>query len=462
MSFVSTMKKRKQTGTNMTEGSPFGLILRFAVPLFIGNIFQQVYNMVDSVVVGRFVGSEALAAVGCGASPFGFFMTLIQGFTAAASVLISQAYGAGNKKQLRRAYGTSNMIVMAAGILLTVLGAFAARPLLILLKTPDNILDMSAVYLRTVCLGLLATCLYNTMASCLRAVGNSVIPLYALILTSLLNVGLDLLFVISFGMGVFGVALATVLSQLVSGVICLIYAVKSFPQFAPSNLITGLQKQMASEVMRIGIPSSLQSSIVAVSAMCMQRAVNSYGSVVTAAYTIGNRTDQLFFCLSFAIGLAVGTFAGQNAGAGNYERVREGVKTGFMISTVYTVITASVLIPFAPQVCSVFTTDASVISVVVPYCRIMSVFGPVLGMVFIYQNVLRSCSDIAPTVWMSITEVTSRAILPFVFSALWGYGGIWWATPVGWTASVVIGFLRFQGGRWEEKSRRTQERLEGA
>ncbi len=457
----STKGKRKQTGTNMTEGNAFGLILRFAVPLFIGNIFQQVYNMVDSVVVGRFVSSEALAAVGCGASPFGFFLTLIQGFTVAGSVLISQAYGAGNEKQLKRAYGTSTMIIMAAGILLTILGAFIARPLLILLKTPGNILDMSVVYLRTVCLGLLATCLYNTMASCLRAVGNSVIPLYALILTSLLNVVLDLLFVIAFGMGVFGVALATVLSQLVSGAICLFYAVRSFPQFAPSNLITGLQRQMASEVMRIGVPSSLQSSIVSVSAMCMQRAVNSYGSVVTAGYTIGNRTDQLFFCLSFAIGLAVGTFAGQNAGAGNYERVREGMKKGFVISTVYTVATAAILIPFAPQICRIFTTDTSVISVAVPYCRLMSAFAPMLGMVFIYQNVLRSCSDIAPTVWMSITEVTSRAVLPFVFSALWGYAGIWWATPVGWTASVIIGYLRFRSGKWAEKSRRTQARLEG-
>ncbi len=462
MKSASVKKYRKQTGTNMTEGNAFGLILRFAIPLFIGNVFQQVYNMVDSVVVGRFVSSEALAAVGCGTSPFGFFMTLIQGFTVAASVLISQAYGAGNEKQLRRAYGTSTIIVMAAGILLTILGAFIARPLLILLRTPDNILDMSVVYLRTVCLGLLATCLYNTMASCLRAVGNSVFPLYALILTSLLNVALDLLFVVRFGMGIFGVALATVLSQLVSGVICLIYAMKSFPQFASSNLITGFQKQMAEEVMRIGIPSSLQSSIVAVSAMCMQRAVNSYGSVVTAGYTIGNRTDQLFFCLSFAIGLAVGTFAGQNAGAGNYGRVREGMKKGFVISTVYTVATAAVLIPFASQICRIFTTEAPVIAVAVPYCRIMSVFAPMLGMVFIYQNVLRSCSDIAPTVWMSITEVASRAILPFVFSALLGYAGIWWATPVGWTASVIIGFVRFRSGRWEEKSQRTQERLEGS
>ena len=453
--------KKRQTGTNMTEGNPFGLILRFAVPLFIGNLFQQVYNMVDSIVVGRFVSSDALAAVGCGASPFGFFMTLIQGFTVAASVLISQAYGAGNKKQLRRAYVTSSMITLAAGILLTVIGSLIARPLLILLKTPPNILDLSVVYLRTVCLGLLATCLYNTMASCLRAVGNSVIPLYALILTSLMNVALDLLFVIAFGMGVFGVALATVLSQLVSGVLCLLYATKNFPEFSLKNITGSLHRQMAAEVMRIGIPSSLQSSIVSISAMCMQRAVNSFGSVVTAGYTIGNRTDQLFFCLSFAIGLAVGTFAGQNAGAGNYNRVREGVKKGFLISTVYTVATAAVLIPLAPQICRIFTTDASVISVAVPYCRITSSFAPMLGMVFIYQNVLRSCSDIAPTVWMSITEVTSRAILPFIFSAIWGYAGIWWATPVGWTASVIIGFLRFRSGKWMQKSRRTQERLEG-
>ena len=222
----------------------------------------------------------------------------------------------------------------------------------------------------------------------------------------------------------------------------------------------GFHRQTASEVFRIGIPSSMQSSIVSISAMCMQRAVNSHGSVVTAAYTVGNRTEQLFFCLSFAIGLAVGTFSGQNAGAGRYDRVERGHKAGFVISTVYTALTAAVLIPCAPWFFRIFTTDAEVISIAVPFCRITAAFAPVLGMVFIYQNLLRSCSDIAPTVWMSITEVLSRAVLPFVFSALWGYTGIWWATPVGWTASAIIGYLRFRSGKWKEKSRRTQERLE--
>ena len=426
MKLFHSAGRQKKTGTDMTQGSPFRLIMAFALPLFIGNIFQQFYNVVDSVVVGRFVGSQALAAVGCSGTPFGFFMTLIQGFTAAASVLISQAYGAGNEENQRRAYGTSAVIILTAGILLTAIGISIARPLLILLKTPGNILDQAVIYLRTVCTGILATCLYNMMASCLRAVGNSMIPLYALILTSLLNVLLDLVFVIAFGMG------------------------------------TGFHRQTASEVFRIGIPSSMQSSIVSISAMCMQRAVNSHGSVVTAAYTVGNRTEQLFFCLSFAIGLAVGTFSGQNAGAGRYDRVERGHKAGFVISTVYTALTAAVLIPCAPWFFRIFTTDAEVISIAVPFCRITAAFAPVLGMVFIYQNLLRSCSDIAPTVWMSITEVLSRAVLPFVFSALWGYTGIWWATPVGWTASAIIGYLRFRSGKWKEKSRRTQERLERA
>ena len=462
MKLFHSAGRQKKTGTDMTQGSPFRLIMAFALPLFIGNIFQQFYNVVDSVVVGRFVGSQALAAVGCSGTPFGFFMTLIQGFTAAASVLISQAYGAGNEENQRRAYGTSAVIILTAGILLTAIGISIARPLLILLKTPENILDQAVIYLRTVCTGILATCLYNMMASCLRAVGNSMIPLYALILTSLLNVLLDLVFVIAFGMGVFGVALATVLAQLISGVFCFFYAVGRFPQFAPGNLLTGFHRQTASEVFRIGIPSSMQSSIVSISAMCMQRAVNSHGSVVTAAYTVGNRAEQLFFCLSFAIGLAVGTFSGQNAGAGRYDRVERGHKAGFVISTVYTALTAAVLIPCAPWFFRIFTTDAEVISIAVPFCRITAAFAPVLGMVFIYQNLLRSCSDIAPTVWMSITEVLSRAVLPFVFSALWGYTGIWWATPVGWTASAIIGYLRFRSGKWKEKSRRTQERLERA
>lgn len=454
--FLSGMMQGQK---DMTVGNPFRQIMTFALPLFIGEVFQQVYNMVDTIVVGRFVSSDALAAVGSCGAPYNLTIALIMGFSTAASVLIAQAFGAGAKEQVRKAFATSLAVIMISGFFLTIIGILCAKPLLILLGTPENILDAACVYLRTICTGLLATCLYNTMSSCLRAVGNSVMPLVALIAASLINVVLDLLFVLAFGMGVFGVAFATVLSQLISGILCFIYASRRTEEFRLTGFFGSIFPAAAKEVLRIGLPAALSSSIVMISAMFMQRAVNIYGSDVTAAYTVGNRTEQIFMCLSFAIGMSVGTFCGHNIGAGKFDRVREGMRNGYIINIIYTVVMGTIMYFGAPYVIGIFTTNSKVIEIGIPLVRITAVFAPVLGFVFIFQNFLRSASDISPTILMSASEITARSTLSFGFSALFGYQGIWWATPVGWTGSMLIGFIRYRSGKWKEKSRKSRERI---
>jgi len=444
---------------DMTEGKVFDLIMKFAIPLFIGSVFQQVYNMADSIVVGQFIGKNALAAVGGCASSYNLILALISGFSTAASVIIAQAYGSGDVERVRKSFYTSVIVIMVTGVLMTVVGILAARPLLEILGTPADVMDEAVIYLTTICAGILATCLYNAIASCLRAIGNSFIPLLALIMASLINVGLDLFFVLSLGLGVFGTALATVISELMSGIFCLIYALKKTEVFAFSDFHGVMDIVIVKEVFRIGIPAALSSSIVMISAMFMQRAVNQFGSDAAAAYTAGSRTEQIFMCLSFAIGQAIGTFSGQNIGAEKYDRVKEGMRNGYLINLLYTVVMGCIMFFGAPYVLAIFTTSQKVAEIGVPMVRITAVFAPVLGFVFIFQNFLRSASDISPTIWMSACEISAWSILSFVFAAIGGCFGIWWATPVGWSGSMLIGLIRYRSGAWKEKSRKARERL---
>lgn len=323
---------------DMTQGSPFKVITLFAIPLFIGSIFQQIYNMVDSIVVGNYVGAEALAAVGTCAGVFNLIIALISGLTSGTSVVLAQYFGAKNDEMVKKTFISASMVNIGAGVILTFVGVVLARPLLLLLGTPDNILEDANTYLMIMCIGILANCLYNGMSAVLRALGDSMTPLMVLIMASLLNIGLDLLFVIRFGLGVAGVAIATVLAQLISAILCIIYVFWRMPslRFKVSKL--KFEKKIAYDIVRIGVPAALSSSGVSISVMFMQRAINEYGSAVIAAYTIANRAEQIGMCLAFSIGMAVGTFCGQNIGAQDFERVKKGMHVGYIISISYAVI----------------------------------------------------------------------------------------------------------------------------
>lgn len=436
---------------DMTSGSPLKMITLFAVPMFIGNVFQQVYNMVDSIVVGKFVGSNALAAVGTCSGAFNLILALIVGLTSGMSVVIAQYFGAKDYVMVKTTFISAIIVNMSVGVGVTVLGIFLSRPLLILLGTPADIMEDAVTYLTIMFFGTLANCMYNGMSSVLRALGDSVIPLLILIAASLMNVGLDLLFVVSFGMGVAGVALATVISQLISAILCIIYVFIKLPMLRFKRNEFHADRQVIKEIVRIGVPAALSSSGVSISVMFMQRAINAYGSTVIAAYTSGNRAEQLGMCLSFSIGASVGTFCGQNIGAKNFQRVRQGLHAGYIICFAYTIIVGALMFIFADFLSGLFSSEKDVIDISSECIRVVALFAPVLGLVFIFQNFLRSAGDVTPTVWMSLSEIAARSILAFTFSALFGYHGIWWATPVGWTGSALIGYLRYRSGKWREK-----------
>lgn len=436
---------------DMTQGNPLKVMTIFAIPMFIGSVFQQVYNLVDSMVVGKYVGDQALAAVGVCGGAFSLIISLISGLTGGTSVVMAQYFGAGNKEMVKKTFLSATIVNLLAGVLLTVAGVMLAKPLLWIIDTPEDIMEEAVTYLSIMFLGVLANCLYNGMSAVLRALGDSITPLAVLIICSLLNVALDMLFVLGFNWGVAGVAVATILSQLISAAACIAYALYRMPMLRFHMTELRLQKAVVMDIVRIGIPAALSTSGVSISVMFMQRAINEYGTKVIAAYTIANRGEQVGMCLAFSIGMAVGTFCGQNIGARNFERVKTGMHIGYLISVAYALMVAAVLIVFARPLASLFNHDPQVLDIAVGCIYVTMIFAPVLGLVFVFQNFLRSAGDVSPTVWMSVTEIVARSALAFLFSWLWGYFGIWWATPVGWLASLLIGWVRYRSGKWKAR-----------
>ena len=433
----------------MTKGNAAQLILSFALPLFIGNVFQMFYNVVDAMVVGRFVGATALAAVGGAGSSYNLMLATINGFTGGASILISQAFGGKDPERMRKTYATSFAVIIATGVLFTFLGETLALPVLKLLKTPDDVIAGSYLYLRWMFAGLLATALYNGMAAFLRAVGNSFTPLIALVGASLLNIVLDLVFVVILHWDIAGVAAATVISQGVSGIYCLLYVNRHMPEMKVKTEDLRFDREITLSIMRLGLPAAFSTAVITSSVMLIQRAVNQYGSTVMAAYTSSSKAENVCFCLGFAMGMATGVFVGQNKGARDYGRVREGLFTGLRITLIYHSVMGAVLFIFGNHIVGLFTTDAEVIRIGSQIVRITACFAPVLGCVFIFQHFLRSVSDVRPTVYMSFAEILCRGILPYVLSAGFGYYGIWWATPAGWTLTLLIGVIRYRSGKWK-------------
>ena len=435
----------------MTEGSPFKAIALFAIPMFIGTVFQQVYTMVDSVVVGNYVSANALGALGICGGIFSLITSLLTGLSSGSGVVLAQFFGARKDEDVRQTFISTCIVSVLAGILLTIVGMLLARPLLLLLNTPDQQLADATTYLTILCAGLLANCLYNGISAVLRSLGDSVTPLVVLIVASLLNVGLDLVFVIVVPWGVAGVAIATVLSQLLSAIACIIYTMVRLPQLRFKLTELRPKRDIVREILRIGIPSAVTMSGVSISVMFMQRAINSFGETVVTGYTVGNRAEQIGLCLSISIGLAVATFCGQNIGAKQFDRVKQGIRIGVIVTLIYNIVVAGVMLLFTPAIARLFTDDEAVLEVASGVMYVTLPFAPILGLIFVFREFLKSAGDVAPTVVMSITEIIGRSVLAFLFAALWGYTGIWWVTPVGWVASLIIGVVRYRSGIWRRK-----------
>ena len=373
---------------SMTEGSPTKLILSFALPIVIGNLFQQFYTMVDTIIVGRYVGTEALAAVGStGMITFlilGFFM----GMTAGFSVPISQCYGAQDDVGVRKAVGSAALLSVFFTALITALSVGEMNWLLTLLNTPEEIFADAYTYIVLLCGGLATQVLYNMLSSILRALGNSKIPLYFLILSAGMNIILDLVFILVFRMGVAGAAWATVISQGVSGLLCLVYIVKKVPilrmhrgDFRPHAPI--VKKQLG-----IGLPMALQFSITSIGGLMVQSALNSLGTFHIAAFTAAGKIEQLIHQVYSALGTTMATYSAQNIGAGKITRIRQGFRAATIMGAIYSVAIGVVVFFFGSKLTWLFVTDDldRVVPLVDIYMKAIAPFFLPLMAIYVYRN----------------------------------------------------------------------------
>ncbi|MCH5293333.1 MAG: MATE family efflux transporter [Treponema sp.] len=446
---------RKSNITDMTVGSPTRHILLFAMPLLIGNVFQQLYNMVDSVIVGNYVGANALAAVGtCGSMNF-FCFSLSAGLSIGIGIVVSQFFGAKNERMVRLTIGNAVFILTVASVIVSVLGFAVCPHVLRLLNCPENILPDSVIYMRTTVCGIIFVAYYNGVASILRALGDSKSPLYFLILSSVVNLALDLVFVLCFGWAVFGVALATCISQAVSAVASAVYAYRRIDYFRLTKSEIHPDGKIIKSSLKIGIPVALQNCMISISMMVLQGVVNTFGEVVMASYTIVMRVEQLVQQPYSSIGAAITNFSGQNLGAGRPERVRQGFLRGTLIVLAFSIAVLPVFWLLGDKIIGVFVRgETEVIAIGSKALRITSVCYFMLGMIYVPRAVLNGCGDSGFAVINGVMEVVGRIGFAPILTRIpsLGFWGIWVTTGITWTITAASCVLRYKTGIWRRKA----------
>ena len=431
---------------DMTTGNPVKLILFFSIPLLIGNVFQQFYSMVDTIIVGRYVGVQALAAVGVTGSLSFLILGFTFGLTGGFSVIIAQRFGANDEDGLRKSVATSTILSIISTIIITLASMLSAKPVLSLMNTPDDIINDATIYIIIIFAGTCATVFYNMIAGILRSLGDSKTPLYFLILSSILNIILDLFFILNFNMGVRGAAYATVIAQGISGILCLLYALKKYPILRLKKEDWIWDKNFALKHLNVGIPMALQFSITATGVMVLQTALNAFGSTVIAAYTAASKVEQIVTQPGISFGTTMATYCGQNLGAGKYDRIKEGVKKGSIITIMVSIIAAVVLFVFGKSLSTLFISSDQIeaLNYSKQYLNTVAAFLPILGMLFIYRNSLQGIGDAFIPMMAGVAELVARVIVAFTFPAFIGYIGICLASPFAWIGATIPMAIKYR------------------
>lgn len=440
--------------TDMTRGSASKSIILFALPLLIGNLFQQLYNVVDSTVVGKFVGAGALAAVGATSSCSMLLLTLANGLSAGAGIIIAQCIGARDFKQMRKAVTALVYIGLIMGALITFAGIFLAEPILRLMNTPPDIINDSAVYMKINFAGTIGTLAYNSGAVILRSFGDSKTSLYILILSSIVNAALDLLFVLGFGMGVAGAAYATVTATFVSAAACIGYLYYRRHILFLSGLTMKFDKGMFREIVKTGIPSGLQSSMISIGNMCVQGLINSFGTMTVAAYTAAGKIDTIVIQIVMSIAMSLSVYSGQNVGAGNIERVRIGLRQTLKIMLTVCTAIAVLVIVFKRNLLCIFLSEsdaAEAISIGCSYLNIIGIAYIICGAMQSFQNLIKGAGDVNTAMAAGFVELSTRIAASYALVHFFGVTGLWLAIPVSWGSACMIPLLRYLSGKWITK-----------
>ena len=426
---------------DLTSGSPLKVILMFTLPLVLGNLFQQFYALADTIIVGRFCGVSALASVGATGSVnyliLGFVIGVCNGF----AIPIAQLFGARDYKDLRRHVANAAWLCIAGSVVLTVATVALTRPMMELMQTPDDIIDGAVVYIGWIFAGIPFIFLYNMVAAIMRALGDSKTPLYFLILTSAMNIGLDLLFIIPFHMGVLGAALATDISQVISGVLSFAYLRRKFDVLKMEKGDIAYSKKACGRLLGIGVPMGLQCSITAIGSVIMQWAVNVLGSTAVAAVTAAGKTQSLLTVPLESVGTAMATYAGQNLGASRMDRVRQGVNSALLIILVYALASAFILHFTDVQIMSLFLDTAKEVDIVNmgrEYLFWNSVFFIPLGALIVWRYTIQGLGFSTLAMMAGVAEMVARTAVAIVLVPILGYFGAELSNPAAWVAACLF------------------------
>lgn len=448
---------------DMTVGKPWENILIFTVPMLIGNIAQQLYNTVDSVVVGNFVGDNALAAVGSAGPILNLLIVLFIGISMGASIMVSQYFGAKNRKDLSATIGNCIVLTALASVFVMVVATMLTRPLLLLLKTPDSILDWCTSYLHILFIGSAGLAYYNILSGVLRGLGDSISALVYLIVASILNIILDLVFVVYFGMGVDGVALATAIAQAISALLCVRRLMQMKDLFDMNREYLKMTKYHSMSIIRLGVPSGVTQAILSMAMLIVQSLTNSFGEQFIAANVIVMRVDGFAMLPNFSFATAMTTYAGQNVGAGSYDRVVKGAKQGtFMAIGTSAVITALILL-FGKPLMGIFTNTESLVILSMNLMRILAVGYIAMAVTQSLSGVMRGAGDTMTPMWISlVTTILVRVPLAYGLvylsrSAQYPQGRkecIFVSLLISWVIGALATALFYRRGKWRQTALR--------
>ncbi len=446
---------------DMTEGIPWKKIVAFTVPMLIGNVAQQLYNTVDSIVVGKYVGDNALAAVGSASPIFNLLLVLFVGISMGAGIMVSQYFGSRDRENLSKTIGSSITLTAAASVILMLIGTVAIRPLLVLLKTPDSIIDWCTSYLLILLWGVAGLAYYNILCGILRGLGDSLSALIYLLVATILNIGLDIWFVAGLDMGVAGVALATAIAQLVSAVLCMIKLRKMTDLFDMKAQYLKPDGKNILTVIRLGLPSGLTQAIFSLAMVVVQSLTNSFGEMIIAANVIIMRVDGFAMMPNFSFGTAMTTYAGQNVGAKQYDRVKQGARQGTLIAVCTSAVITGLILLFGPYLMGIFTNTRELAQLSADMMKILAVGYIAMAVTQSLSGVMRGAGDTVTPMWISLmTTVAVRVPLAYGLVYLTStpqlpqgrYESLWISLLTSWVLGALITFGFYRLGRWKKKA----------
>ena len=424
---------------DLTKGSPLKLIMGFMIPTCLGNLFQQFYNLADSIIAGRFIGVDALAAIGSTSSLIFLVIGWLNGITSGFAIMIAQQFGAKRYDRMRHYLAQSIYLCMAFVVVMTIGLSILNYPILRLMNAPDSIIGQTGSYMSVIYAGVVVTAAYNALAAVLRALGDGKSPLYFLIISAVLNIILDIVFILKFHMGVVGCAYATVIAQAVSALLCLLYIAKKFDILNLHKPDFTVSFQSMGQLLGLGIPMGLQFSITAIGTIIVQGAINSFGPVYIAGFSAGGKIQNMVCTVFVAFGATIATFVGQNRGAGRMDRVKEGVKMTQILILVWSVLMIVVIYFFGKYLIAVFVdpSETEVIAAAETYFKVVSWCYPFLGSIFLYRNALQGLGFGLVPMLGGVFELLARAAVVMAISGFAGYAGVCFSDPAAWIAALI-------------------------